>query len=272
MTISPSDLRRVANALLPQRWIFAKTMPENPHWYTLRKEWHDDQAFVSTVEVMRRYGYKERFKGRPYTMLNLNGHKYWTMGAPIPATILINRREISAPAPYDNAAPNYDALFSDAESLAQNCAVVKRLNLNSNERILDIGCGTGVLLDTLTYVPENYVGIDPSQAMLQQLREKHPTAQVVHASLEEYVGQDFDCVIGLFGSPNYCTPEHLDAIPSMLRPGGRYALMFYDHGYTPKSETALSLQVRSTPGVITNLPGTTTTMFDGRYILLEGRI
>lgn len=42
-TDSPEPLgderARVARDLADQQWIFAKTMPENPHEYTLRRLW-----------------------------------------------------------------------------------------------------------------------------------------------------------------------------------------------------------------------------------------
>ena len=76
-------------------------MPENPHYYTLRNDW-DDKDFVDFVLYIRENGYVEKFNNQPYTYLNLNGYKYWTMGAPVnydngdPCTILINRAEIKA--------------------------------------------------------------------------------------------------------------------------------------------------------------------------------
>jgi hypothetical protein len=44
------------------------------------------------VETMLRYGYEEIYEGRSYTVLNIDDMKYWTMRAPIPETILINRK------------------------------------------------------------------------------------------------------------------------------------------------------------------------------------
>lgn len=95
--MKPEDLERIAALLEAQEWIFAKTMPHNPHHYTLRKKWMQDADFVWVVEMIRRHGYVENFKGRPYTLLNVNGHKYWTMGNPIEETTLINRKEIGQP-------------------------------------------------------------------------------------------------------------------------------------------------------------------------------
>jgi hypothetical protein len=80
--IPPADLQRVGTLLSAQQWIFAKTMPDNPHWYTLRKLWQRDEDFVWSVELIRRYGYEEIYESRPHTVLNVDDMKYWTMGAP----------------------------------------------------------------------------------------------------------------------------------------------------------------------------------------------
>jgi hypothetical protein len=34
----------------------------------------------------------EMFRGKPYKVLHSRGHQYWTMGAPLDVTILINRK------------------------------------------------------------------------------------------------------------------------------------------------------------------------------------
>ena len=77
---------------------FAKTMPQNPHWYTLRKTWVDQEMFDKVVQFIRDTGTAEMYGGRSYICFYSGGFKYWTMGAPIPATILINRAEVKKPA------------------------------------------------------------------------------------------------------------------------------------------------------------------------------
>ena len=85
-----------ARALLKkQHYKFAKTMPQNPHAYTLRKNWEDGELFEAVVQFIRDNGQKE-FWGwgrarRPYMYYYFDGYKYWTMGAPLHETILINR-------------------------------------------------------------------------------------------------------------------------------------------------------------------------------------
>lgn len=90
-----AEFEEVRRLLLEHRWIFAKTMPENPHEYTLRKTW-DDADFLRVVTFIRRCGYRQKFGKSWYTQLDVDDHFYWTMGAPLPMTILINRKRLPA--------------------------------------------------------------------------------------------------------------------------------------------------------------------------------
>src|SRR4051812_6655507 len=74
-----------------QTWIFARTMPENPHEYTLRRD-TDSATFDAAVRYIREQGILESFRGKPYKTLYVGEHLYWTMGAPLIDTILINRK------------------------------------------------------------------------------------------------------------------------------------------------------------------------------------
>ena len=68
-------------------------MPQNPHWYTLRKE-NPQDGFEGFVTFIRENGYREEFQGHWYVKFDLDGWSYWTMGAPLEETILINRHEL----------------------------------------------------------------------------------------------------------------------------------------------------------------------------------
>jgi hypothetical protein len=85
---SLDDFRRFIAA---SRWIFAKTMPLTPHEYTLRREARDEVEFERFVVMIREEGVADSFEGREYVYLQVDGHKYWTMGSPVDETILINR-------------------------------------------------------------------------------------------------------------------------------------------------------------------------------------
>jgi len=77
------------------RWKYAKTMPKHPHEYTV-KEWDLENVdmFNKFVVFIREEGYDEYFYRRKMRYCNIEGYKYWTMGAPLEKTILINRAKI----------------------------------------------------------------------------------------------------------------------------------------------------------------------------------
>ena len=75
------------------RWQFARTMPKNPHEYTLKK-WHDPESFERVVHHIRENGYPNKYGSWWYTQLDVGGHFYWTQGADLCCTILINRKPL----------------------------------------------------------------------------------------------------------------------------------------------------------------------------------
>ena len=75
-------------------WRFAKTMPDQPHEYTVRGETPDGE-FNSFVLYIREHGHRAEYGGRFYTYLEVDAWRYWTMGAPVESTTVINRAEVS---------------------------------------------------------------------------------------------------------------------------------------------------------------------------------
>lgn len=81
-----------AHELLKQaEFVFAKTMPENPHWYTLKKSWEDPELFEKLVMFIRKNGVREKYKRSWYVCYYYEDFKYWTMGWPADQTTLINK-------------------------------------------------------------------------------------------------------------------------------------------------------------------------------------
>ena len=87
---------------------FARTMPQMPHEYTLREKAPDEKLFERVVLYIRQAGYKANFGSVTYTYLDVDGWKYWTMGAPLGPTgrfdpqihtILINRAKLKSVTP-----------------------------------------------------------------------------------------------------------------------------------------------------------------------------
>jgi hypothetical protein len=84
----------ILNFIEHSRWKYAKSMPQMPHYYTLRACAPNESEFERFAMHIRAVGYKEKFGKTRYTYLNVGEWKYWTMGSPLDQTILINRAKI----------------------------------------------------------------------------------------------------------------------------------------------------------------------------------
>ena len=135
---------------------------------------------------------------------------------------------------YDTIAQDYDAEYVDAKSEAENFLLKHLLDVDEHVsgNVLDIGCGTGLLLDLFDIPTDRYCGVDPSNKMVTLAAKKHPDHLFVNSSAEyiPYVKDGtVDNVVSLFGPLNYS--DDLDAILHetcrVLSPGGQFFHMFY---------------------------------------------
>jgi len=65
-------------------------MPDWPHAYIVRDK-VDNRFFVELVTHIRTNGYKGKFYQKDIIYFDNDGLVYWTMGAPIEETTVINR-------------------------------------------------------------------------------------------------------------------------------------------------------------------------------------
>jgi len=72
------------------KWTFAKTMPKWPHEYIVRKN-VDEDLFFQLVKYIQYHGYEGKFYKKHIIYCDISGMVYWTMGAPIKETSIINR-------------------------------------------------------------------------------------------------------------------------------------------------------------------------------------
>lgn len=72
------------------RWQTAK---DKTHQYTV-VTWKPEleKEFREFVSIIYGNGFKDKFQGRTYTYLTIDGYTYWTMNYRVETTILINRR------------------------------------------------------------------------------------------------------------------------------------------------------------------------------------
>ena len=71
-------------------WTYAKTMPKWPHEYIVRDK-VDEDLFIQLVQFIRANGYEGFFYRKAIIYYDHNGLVYWTMGAPLEDTTIINR-------------------------------------------------------------------------------------------------------------------------------------------------------------------------------------
>jgi hypothetical protein len=83
----PPELKRFVES---ERWTFAKTMSEWPHEYIVRER-VEEALFQALVTHIREHGAEKPFYRRTFIYFSENGWLYWTMGAPIAETTVINR-------------------------------------------------------------------------------------------------------------------------------------------------------------------------------------
>jgi len=85
--VFPYALRQFVDS---SQWTFAKTMPEWPHEYIVRDR-VDEGLFARLVCHIRENGYEGRFYQKSTVFYDEGGMVYWTMGASLEETIIINR-------------------------------------------------------------------------------------------------------------------------------------------------------------------------------------
>jgi hypothetical protein len=83
----PKELRKFVRG---EKWTFAKTMPQCPHEYIVRGR-VDENLFEQLVRHIRANGFEAPFYDEKYIYFEEGGMLYWTMGAPVNETTIINR-------------------------------------------------------------------------------------------------------------------------------------------------------------------------------------
>lgn len=80
-----------------KNWTFAKSMPRTPHEYIVKgKLAPDEQAmFEKIAQFIRDAGFNCKYFKAERQYYILDDFYYWTMGDPIPETIILNRAKLS---------------------------------------------------------------------------------------------------------------------------------------------------------------------------------
>jgi SAM-dependent methyltransferase len=215
--------------LSAERWTWAKTMPGVPHEYIVRGRCRmSDDQFEAVVRLQRSTGTPEVWGRYHFPYLFVDGYKYWTMGDPVPDTVILNRQKVFSE--FDTL--DEEVLFRRAvcEGLTPRLAAWYQ-----GENVWDVGCGDGRLLDLLALPAGRYRGCDPSQKAVDRFKSVHPeyASRVTVRAFEECYhswAHTDDAVLALYGSPNYLMLPYLKMLAASSRP---LFLMFYHEGYIP---------------------------------------
>lgn len=203
MRMSPADLRWWLDLAPTLEWTWAKTYETTaPHyWVALSRGHMSREDFVRAGHVIRTFGQP----GRYYESTNIYLHdeerrwKWWTADRNVLDTDLVNRADASlaygpqvAPSTRTPAFTEWDAVALEWDRVrdrSQDAAVLGVIRRHFGDyapRTLDVGCGTGALLDLGRVAAAFTTAIDSSQGMLNELVFKYPkVGRVIPARFED---------------------------------------------------------------------------------------
>ena len=133
---------------------------------------------------------------------------------------------------FDVWAPGYDWLFPSVFYQAIHKRLLDYVQLSAQPNVLDLGCGTGQLLDRLAaHFPSLCgTGLDLSAEMLHQARRNNrhrPRLIYQHGNAESlpFANGQFEAVFNTISFLHYPQPERVLAeVQRVLCPGGRFYL------------------------------------------------
>jgi len=140
-----------------------------------------------------------------------------------------DRPEVNSPEQLNTWQPqSYDHNARFVSDLAG--PVLAMLRAAAGERILDLGCGDGVLTERIAAAGARVVGVDASEAMAAAARERGLDARVVNGQSLRFE-REFDAVFSNAALHWMREPDSvLAGVARALRPGGRFVGELGGHG------------------------------------------
>ena len=154
---------------------------------------------------------------------------------------------------FDRWAPNYDFLLTTVVYQAIHKRLLEYVELPDQPNVLDLGCGTGRLLNRLaTQFPTlQGIGLDLSAEMLRQAQQRNQHGLRLayrqgNAESLPFADGEFDAVFNTISFLHYSNPQQVfSEVSRVLRPSGRLYLV----DWTAREETG-ALYIPFSPGGI----------------------
>lgn len=131
---------------------------------------------------------------------------------------------------YDACAELYDKGYHREVDLAENEVIFESIKYK-DEKVLDLGAGTGLFLEYCKAHPDRYMGIDISERMIEIAQKKFPLYNFMLLNAHDiyYFKNDYELVVSLFGSLSHEINIKIifQRIYDKLKYKGRIYMMFY---------------------------------------------
>jgi len=137
---------------------------------------------------------------------------------------------------YDLYASSYDESLLHLNSFEKG-SLEKLLGNLKGKRVLDIGCGTGRIIQMLKEKGAEIVALDISEEMINVVRRKFPDVECVVGDSDKMPFEDesFDLVLGLFWIVHLGDLRvSFDEVYRVLKKGGRFILSNVNQKKAPK--------------------------------------
>ncbi|MGK7881557.1 MAG: class I SAM-dependent methyltransferase [Crocosphaera sp.] len=134
---------------------------------------------------------------------------------------------------FDKWAPNYDLIFTTIFYQSLHKRLLSYLSLPHPSYVLDLGCGTGRLLNRLAknFPDLRGTGVDLSPQMLKEARETnqhHPRLIYTQGNAEylPFADNQFDAVFNTISFLHYPNPQKVfNEVFRVLKPKGQFYLV-----------------------------------------------
>ena len=130
---------------------------------------------------------------------------------------------------WEGAAPIYEDHVATLTAKSGQIDIIKDLiDLDSTDRVLDIGCGPGILTAQLGAIASQAVGVDFSANMIAEAQKLHPDLTFEVANVEDLPFPDgsFDAAVVNYCAHHLARPEKaMKEIRRVLSATGRMAII-----------------------------------------------